>query len=107
MEIKGVEDMTFEQLYNDIENGGKFVIYTYVISVIVMTFRRSSNTIYYVKSTENPIKYGWSYLLKTLFLGWWGIPFGPIFTIGSIFTAFIGKNITDEVLQILTRNTMD
>lgn len=95
--------MTYGELYHDIENGGKFVIYTYVISAILMTFKRPSNTIYYVKSSETPIKFGWNYLLITLFLGWWGIPFGPIYSIGSIITAFTGKDITEEVLGNINR----
>lgn len=104
MEIIGIENMTYGELYRDIEKGGKFVIYTYVISIILMTFKRPSNTIYYVKSGESPIKFGWSYLLITLFLGWWGIPFGPIYSIGSIVTAFTGKNITEEVLSDINKN---
>lgn len=43
MEIIGIENMTYGELYRDIEKGGKFVIYTYVISIILMTFKSSSN----------------------------------------------------------------
>lgn len=105
MEIKGIENMTYEQLYDDINFGGQFVVFTYVISIVIMTFKRPSKTIYYVKSTENSIKYGWKYLIITLLFGWWGIPFGPIYSIGSIDTAFSGEDITDEVLEALTQNT--
>lgn len=103
-EIKGIENMTYQQLYADIEKGGKFVMFTYTISIVVMTFRRPINTIYYVKSDESTIKYGWSSLLISLFLGWWGIPFGPIYTIQSIIRAFTGKNITDDVVNHLEAN---
>ena len=85
MEIKGIENMTYQQLYADIEKGGKFVMFTYTISIVVMTFR-------------------WSSLLISLFLGWWGIPFGPIYTIQSIIRAFTGKNITDDVVNHLEAN---
>ena len=104
MEIKGIENMTYQQLYADIEKGGKFVMFTYTISIVVMTFRIPINTIYYVKSDESTIKYGWSSLLISLFLGWWGIPFGPIYTIQSIIRAFTGKNITDDVVNHLEAN---
>jgi len=102
MKIEGIDNMTYGELYSDIEKGGKFVIYTYVISIIVMTFKRSSKTIYYVKSNESPIHYGWMYLLITLFLGWWGIPFGPIYSIGSIVDAFTGNDITEDVLKAIS-----
>lgn len=87
-----------------LNDGGKFVIFTYTISIVVMTFRRSKDTIYYIKSDESPIKYGWSSLLISLFLGWWGIPFGPIYTIQSMIRAFTGKNITDDVVNYLETN---
>lgn len=101
MEIKGIENMTYGELYDDIDKGGKFVIFTYAISIVVMTFKRPSETIYYVKSNESAISYGWPYLLITILLGWWGIPFGPIYSIGSIVTSFKGDNVTNDVLKAL------
>ena len=99
MEIKGLENMTYGELYSDIQKGGKFVVYTYVISIVVMTFRRSSKTIYYVKSNDSSFCFGWPYFLITLFFGWWGIPFGPIYSIGSLITTFRGKDVTKAVLE--------
>jgi hypothetical protein len=65
-----------------------------------MTSRQSSN-IYFVRSNESPIKYGWPWLLISFFLGWWGIPWGPIYTTQAIFRSFSGKDVTLEVLQNL------
>ena len=37
------------------------------------------------------------FTLLTLVLGWWGIPWGPIYTIGSIYTNFNGgKDVVSE-----------
>lgn len=104
MQINGIENMSYGELKQDIAKGGKFVIYTYAISIVVLTFRRSSPSIYYVRSNESPIDYGWPWLLISLFLGWWGIPFGPIYTIESIVQAFTGKDITDEVMASIESN---
>lgn len=101
MEIKGIENMTYGELYDDIDKGGKFVMFTYVISIVVMTFKRPSKTIYYVRSNESAISYGLPYLLITMFLGWWGIPFGPIYSIGAIVKAFTGDDVTNDVLKVL------
>lgn len=77
MKIKGIEGMTAADLRFELQNGGKFVIYHYCISVGIITFRRSSD-IYLVKAGESAVSKGLDYTLMTLFLGWWGIPWGPI-----------------------------
>lgn len=94
-----------DELNNELKLGGKYVVYTYAISIVVMTFRRSSKRVYFIKHDESAIKHGWPYLLISLFLGWWGIPFGPIYTIQSIYYAFCGKDVTREVID--SRNTQD
>jgi hypothetical protein len=88
----------------ELQRGAKFVAYQYCISVVVMTFRRSSN-IYFIKSEDNAVVKGLPFTLLSLLLGWWGIPWGPIFTIQSIWTNFSGgKNVTQEVLASMMSN---
>ena len=43
MKIEYLEDWTIEELEADIAKGGKFVIFTYAISIILATFRRPSD----------------------------------------------------------------
>jgi hypothetical protein len=39
------------------------------------------------------------------FLGWWGIPWGPIYTIQSLSKNISGgKDVTDQVLASLAKN---
>lgn len=43
------------------------------------------------------------YTLLTFFVGWWGIPWGPIYSIGAFITNFKGgKDVTNEVLAALS-----
>ena len=64
-----------------------------------MTFRRSSD-IHFVRSSESSVGKGLSYTLLTLIFGWWGIPWGPIYTIGSVFSNFRGgKDVTNEIIS--------
>ena len=99
MKIKNVEGLTTDQINKELQNGGKFVLYQFTISIIVMTFRRSSD-IYFVRAGESAAVKGIPYTLISLFLGWWGIPWGPIYTIGSLFNNLGGgKDVTAEVLQ--------
>lgn len=99
MSIKGMDNMTTAELNYELNKGGKFVRYEYCVSIIVMTFKRSSN-VYFIKSEENPFLKGLIYTLISLIFGWWGFPWGPIYTIGSIFTnSFGGRDITEEIVQ--------
>lgn len=98
MEIKGMEGLSSNDIRNEIAQGGKFVIFTYCFSIIIMTFRRPTD-IYFVRANESPIKYGWPWLLISLLFGWWGIPWGPIYTIQAIFKSFSGKDVTAEVFS--------
>lgn len=97
--IKNTENLTTEQINEELKRGAKFVVFSYTISIIILTFRRGSD-IYFIKSNESALNYSWKYSLISLFLGWWGFPFGPIFTITSFFRNFSGgKNVTAEVLN--------
>jgi hypothetical protein len=98
MKIKGIEGMTVADVHSDVARGGKFVIFQYCISILIMTFRRSSN-IYFIRAGESAIGAGIKYTLLSLVLGWWGIPWGPIFTITALFTNFRGgKDVTKEIM---------
>ncbi len=101
MQIKGVENMTKDQLAQEVAKGGKFVIYQYAISVIILSFKQGSD-IYFVRSTENAVAKGLPFTLLTLVAGWWGIPFGPIFSAMALFNNLRGgKDVTKEVMGIL------
>ena len=71
MNLNDLSHIPYSELSKELEKGGKFVCYTYTISVIFMTFRRPSQ-VYFLKSNEWGIKYGWKYLLISLLLGLWG-----------------------------------
>ena len=103
MTLKEVSRWSHEYLAADIAKGGKFVVFPYAISIIAVTYKRSSQ-IYYIPSYRMAITHGWMYLLISIVLGWWGIPWGPIYTIQSIVRAFDGINVTDSVIESLNKN---
>ena len=97
--IVGMDDIkSGGHLQQEINQGGKFVIYQFCISILVITFKRSSN-IYFISHEQNAVVKGLPYTLLSLILGWWGIPWGPIYTIQSMWVNFKGgKDVTQEVL---------
>jgi hypothetical protein len=108
MKIKNAEGYTISDLQREINSGGKFVIYSYTFSIIVMTFKRPS-AIYFIKADENAVSKSLAYSLISLLAGWWGIPWGPVHTIGSLITNFTGgKNVTDEIMaNIMTQSLLN
>src|SRR5262245_55578603 len=99
MKIVRMEDIqSGGHLQQEITHGGKFVIFQYCISLLIITFKRSSN-IYFISHADNSIVKGLPFTLLSLVLGWWGIPWGPIYTIQSVWVNFNGgKDVTREVL---------
>ena len=97
--LKNVEGLTVADLNREVERGGKFVVFQYCFSILIMTFKRSSD-IYFIRPGESTIKYRVGFTLVTLLFGWWGIPWGPIYTISSVFTNLRGgKDLTQDVLN--------
>jgi hypothetical protein len=104
MQIKNTQNLRSSELMQELENGGRFVVFEYCISIIVLSFSRSSS-VYFIRGNESTIRFSWSFTLITMFLGWWGIPWGPIYSIGSIFNNFSGgKNVTPEILAALSKH---
>lgn len=100
-QIKNLQGVGHKELQRELAHGAKFVVYQYTISIIFMTFRESSS-IYFVKSNESKVMKGIWFTLLSLVLGWWGIPWGPIYTVGSLYTNLSGgKDVTAEVLELL------
>jgi hypothetical protein len=98
MPIRNTENLSKEELDFELQRGGRFVLYYYCISIVVMTFRRGS-PVYFVRAGESRFKQGLPYTLLSLVAGWWGIPFGPIFTIQSLYVNCRGgKDVTDQIV---------
>ncbi|MDY0020836.1 MAG: hypothetical protein RBT47_12645 [Anaerolineae bacterium] len=103
--INGLEGVTHAQLNEELQMGGKFVVYLYCISVIILTFKRSSN-IFFIPAGKNAALKGLPYTLLTLIVGWWGIPWGPIYTVQSLITNLGGgKDVTAEVMASLSQQS--
>ena len=99
--IRGVEGMKYGELDFEIQRGAKFVLFQYCISVVVLTFRRPSD-IYFLRQGENAAVKGLPFTLLSLVAGWWGIPWGPIYTIQSVYNnSRGGKDVTQAVVNSL------
>ena len=101
MKINGIAGMTDTDITRELDRGAKFVVFQYTISIIVISFRRSSD-IYFISAGSTGFTKGLPFILVSLFLGWWGIPWGPIHTLGSLANNMSGgKNVTQELMRIM------
>lgn len=97
MRIDGVENLTAEELRAELAAGGRFVFYEYCISFLVLTLRRPTR-IRFLRAGDGGLLRGLPYVLLSLLLGWWGLPWGVIYTPLTIFTNLCGgQDVTEDV----------
>ena len=75
MNIQGAEGLNPQELNFELQRGGKLVRYYYCISLVAVSFRRTSQ-IHLIRAGENAAMKGMTYILVSVLLGWWGIPWG-------------------------------
>ncbi len=78
MDIKGTEGTSPAQIAAELERGARVVQFGYCVSALVITFRRSANVL--VRPGESVGMAGLPYTLLSLAFGWWGFPWGFIYT---------------------------
>jgi len=78
--IKKTSGISIGQLCSALSNDGRIMTYCYCISIVAMTFRLTSSP-YFIRPGERPSKYRLWYNICSLIFGWWGLPWGPIYTI--------------------------
>ena len=89
---------TFSELEKNVLAGGRFVIFQYCFSVVVMSFKRPS-AIIYLPPGEDGAGAAVSNSMISLLVGWWGIPWGPIWTFWTVIkNACGGIDVTQAVL---------
>jgi hypothetical protein len=98
-EIQGIEGLSDAEIHELVQQGGKFVYFKYTISIVLMTFKRSSD-IFFIRPGEGTFGKSLPYTVLTMLLGWWGIPWGPIYSIGSLYTNLSGgEDVTADIVR--------
>ena len=101
MRIIGAEHLSGENLADELRRGGKFVQFTWALSVIILSFRLRTD-IYYLRPGESAVGKAIPFVLLSCVAGWWGFPFGPIFTLWAIIENLSGgRNVTGAVVAAL------
>src|SRR5260370_34745226 len=105
MRIDGITELGLAEFEAHLAAGGRFAFFEYCISLVVVTLRRRSE-VYFLRPGTRGLLRGLPYTVLSLFLGWWGVPWGLIYTPLVVLTNLSGGcDITAEVRAQLERST--
>lgn len=104
MSIIGLEGLSTDEVNRELQQGARFVVFEYCISIIILTFKRGS-AVHFIRAGEGTFLKSFGYTFLSLILGWWGFPWGPIHTIGSVYTNLSGgRDVTPQVLGAVNQS---
>ena len=99
--IRGAEKLALPQLEQQLEAGGRVVFYEYCISLCIISLRRPTD-LYFLRPGERGLVKGLPYVFLSLLLGWWGVPWGLIYTPLTLVTDLAGGcDVTTQVRSLL------
>jgi hypothetical protein len=105
--VRRAGGMTTAALRGAVASGARFVAFPYCESWLIVSFRRVSPPTL-IRPGEPAWRVGGVQILHSLLFGWWGFPWGPIWTVGTIWrTLRGGLDVTEEVmadLEVAFRN---
>ena len=96
--------MTYEQLITSCDQGSKFVAYIYLIPRPIFPPIKRLSKIFLINPNE-VVTHSKKYNLLNLIWGWWGLPFGPVYTYTAIKQNRTGLDYTEDVLVNLDEDS--
>jgi hypothetical protein len=101
MRLSKLESVNVSQVEAAVSAGGRLVFYEYCISFIALTLRRPS-ALYLLEAGDRGFVHGIPYALASLILGWWGLPWGLVYTPLVLLTDLAGGcDVTEEIMSRL------
>lgn len=101
MRIRGIEHLSRAELDRELAAGRRLVFFEYCISLVIVTLRRPS-AVYLLRPGERGFLRGLPYTMLSVLLGWWGVPWGLLYTPRVLLTNLSGgRDVTAEVRSVL------
>lgn len=95
--IHGLDGQGAAEVTTALRAGGRFVFYETCVSCVVAT-RRWPSPLHYLRPGEKGIVRGLRYSLVSFLLGWWGVPWGLVYTPLVLLTNLSGGcDVTEAV----------
>lgn len=97
---------TLDELKTQIENGSRFILFPYCVSIFAFTFRKFSPA-FLIKKDEDTSKHIRKFNLYTILLGWWGFPWGPIYSVKALHASKKGGlDVTDDIMLNIDNDSL-
>ncbi|WNJ17116.1 hypothetical protein [Pontibacter sp. G13] len=104
--LRNVDGLSLSELEEEIQKGGRFVVFPYVISIVLTSFKKLSPA-YFFGADEPTQAIARKYSFISGILGWWRIPFGFLYTYQSLKTNWEGGlDVTKDVLINLSEESL-
>lgn len=97
MTIIGARQLSEEEIALKLTEGYRLVSYEYCLSFIVITLKRPTS-LYLVPPNDSDFGNRALFSSLSFFIGWWGIPWGPIYTISTIYRNLSGGHDHSQTL---------
>lgn len=98
-------DFSFEHVMKAENNGGRFVTYQYILPRPIIKPTRRLSKVYFIDKHSNPSMYAYKFNWINYLIGWWGLPYGPMFCYNSIrLNKKGGLDVTADVYANLEQN---
>lgn len=94
--MKIIKELNEQDLETYIQEGKEIVKYHYCYSFLIFSIKYTDICI--LEKNENRKKIGMKYAIKTLLMGPWGFPWGPIFTFACIITDLSGGEVITNLI---------
>lgn len=104
MKVRGIENLTLGDLIDQVRQGGRFVLFHWVIGLGVKSVSLPS-AVRFVRPGERTGR-GILRTVATALTGWWSVPRGPSETLAVIRENLCGgRDITASVLKTLAQTS--
>ena len=102
MDVVDIAGRTRADISREVAAGGRFVTFQYAYSVVIASFRGTTR-VHYVPPDGIPFFPALWPTLFTLAFGWWGLPWGVVYTLETLAVNLTGgHDVTDEVMKQLS-----
>ncbi len=97
--IKIDPNLNLEDLKYKVAKGARFIVFQYCISLLFAISLRRFSKAYFVDRFETTEKFAKKYNILSLIFGWWGIPWGPVYTLRSLtVNKKGGLDVTEDIM---------
>jgi hypothetical protein len=93
--------LTPEKVRAEVAAGGRFVFFECCVSLLFVTWRRPS-AVHLLRTTDSRLAHSWPHTLVSLLFGWWGIPWGVVYTPLAVLANLRGgRDVTEAVCALV------